>query len=602
MSGTTETFISHPLGILTVILFAIGLVFVILEEITHIKKSKVLMVTSGLSWLLVAIKFDGKKTDDGHSWVAHSIEEYLVEYTQLFLFLLAAMTFVNAMSSLGLFNFLREWIINKRLKKRAMFWLTGCAAFLLSPIADNLTTALILGETLANIGGIVTGHQSDSDSDFIHDLGIPQEKVQQICKDFGIQYEGEEDTLSEDDPIVLAFSPGIELKSDGENSPNIRYDASFDYEAGTSREFELQSPSPSLSISVTDSNMLNLNIPSALRKSSSCPPNTMTDHLFDTAKMKTLEMIKDERAADNKFVAAAISNVVIAANAGGAFSPFGDVTTLMVWQAQKASFTEFFALILPSLVNWIIPAFFISLTIKGKAPRHQLQKDPHSHLKPGCLAVTVLFILTITFTITCHNLFHLPACIGMMFGLGALSLLSFFIKKRQKKRKRTITYVLKTMGYELGDEEFDEELFEMFHNILPRTEWDSLLFFYSIIMSVGALAKFGYLEELSSMLYGDLGPTWASIIFGIVSAVIDNIPCMVAVLDMNPADMTTTKDWLLITLTTGTGGSLLAFGSAAGVVAISVSRGVFSMKSHFKYFPVIFLGYAASVGLHLLIN
>jgi Na+/H+ antiporter NhaD/arsenite permease-like protein len=126
------------------------------------------------------------------------------------------------------------------------------------------------------------------------------------------------------------------------------------------------------------------------------------------------------------------------------------------------------------------------------------------------------------------------------------------------------------------------------------------MFFYGVVLCVGGLGALGYLAAMSQSLYGSLGATTANVLIGVASAVIDNIPIMYAVLNMNP-DMTLGQ-WLLVTLTAGVGGSLLSIGSAAGVGLMGQARGMYTFFSHLKWTWAIALGYAASIWVHLLIN
>ncbi|PIV15787.1 MAG: sodium:proton antiporter, partial [Gallionellales bacterium CG03_land_8_20_14_0_80_55_15] len=119
-------------------------------------------------------------------------------------------------------------------------------------------------------------------------------------------------------------------------------------------------------------------------------------------------------------------------------------------------------------------------------------------------------------------------------------------------------------------------------------------------MCVGGLGFIGYLSALSQALYGGWGATNANIAIGAISAVVDNIPVMFAVLTMQP-DMSIGQ-WLLVTMTAGVGGSLLSIGSAAGVALMGQARGSYTFLAHLKWTPVIALGYAASIAAHLLIN
>ncbi len=135
---------------------------------------------------------------------------------------------------------------------------------------------------------------------------------------------------------------------------------------------------------------------------------------------------------------------------------------------------------------------------------------------------------------------------------------------------------------------------------VARVEWDTLLFFFGIIFAVGGLGVLGYLAFASQFLYTGLGDTHANVIIGALSAIVDNIPLMFAVLTMDPkmAD----GQWLMIALTCGTGGSLLSIGSAAGVALMGQAKGAYTFSSHLKWTWAIALGYAASIGAHLVIN
>jgi Na+/H+ antiporter NhaD/arsenite permease-like protein len=126
------------------------------------------------------------------------------------------------------------------------------------------------------------------------------------------------------------------------------------------------------------------------------------------------------------------------------------------------------------------------------------------------------------------------------------------------------------------------------------------MFFYGVVMCVGGLGTLGYLRLASRVLYEGLGPTTTNVLLGLVSAVIDNVPVMFAVLSMNPA--MSRGEWLLVTLTAGVGGSLLSFGSAAGVALMGQARGSYTFVSHLKWSWAIALGYVASVLVHLLLN
>ncbi len=282
--------------------------------------------------------------------------------------------------------------------------------------------------------------------------------------------------------------------------------------------------------------------------------------------------------ADNeKFVSIGFVNLVIAANAGGAFCPFGDITTLMVWQAGYAEFFDFFKLFVPSVVNYIVPAFFMAQAVPNAQP--QATNEAAVELKPGAFQVCGLFLLTIVSAVSFKQFLHLPPFMGMMLGLSVLMLYGYSLKVRFP--------------------ESDGARFDIFEKV-KEAEWDTLLFFFGVVFAVGGLGYIGYLELLSAGMYDGLGPTTANILVGVISAVVDNIPVMFAVLNMG-VDMDLYQ-WLLVTLTAGVGGSLFSVGSAAGVALMGQSNHKYTFFSHLKWTPVIAAGYIASIVTHYLIN
>lgn len=282
--------------------------------------------------------------------------------------------------------------------------------------------------------------------------------------------------------------------------------------------------------------------------------------------------------ADNeKFVSIGFVNLVIAANAGGAFCPFGDITTLMVWQAEYAEFFDFFKLFIPSLVNYGVPAAVMYLAVPNEQPK--ASSEAAVQLKPGAIQVCVMFLLTIAAAVSFKQVLHLPPFMGMMVGLSVLMIYG---------------YRLKTVYSVEGEERFD--IFDK----VRHAEWDTLLFFFGVVFAVGGLGYIGYLELLSGAMYEGLGATTANILVGVISAIVDNIPVMFAVLNMN-LDMSLYQ-WLLVTLTAGVGGSLLSVGSAAGVALMGQSNHKYTFFSHLKWTPAIAAGYVASIVTHYLIN
>jgi Na+/H+ antiporter NhaD/arsenite permease-like protein len=293
------------------------------------------------------------------------------------------------------------------------------------------------------------------------------------------------------------------------------------------------------------------------------------------------------------FVPLACINVVVAANAGGAFSPFGDITTLMVWQAGQAEFFDFFRLFVPSAVNWFVPALAMSFAVSRATPEPDRERVV---LRRGAWVVVALFGGTIALAVTFYNVFQLPPVLGMMTGLGLLKMYGYYLRRTSVQGQPTLAENGEPI---FGLEAPEKDSFDIFA-ILQRAEWDTLMFFYGIVVSVGGLAALGYLQALSAWLYGDIGPTVANISIGFISAVVDNIPVMFAVLNMNPA--MTLDQWLLVTLTAGVGGSMLSVGSAAGVALMGQARGQYTFFSHLRWSWAILLGYALSIWVHLMIN
>ena len=285
-------------------------------------------------------------------------------------------------------------------------------------------------------------------------------------------------------------------------------------------------------------------------------------------------------ASQPRFVAMACINIVVAANAGGAWCAFGDVTTLMVWQSGHASFFDFFALLLPSLVNWLLPAALMHRALPSGAPPAD---SGVATAKPGAIAIGVVFALTIALTVACVQMLALPPMVGMLGGLAGLQLLSWKIARDDLARAQAGSA---------------DEPHNIFH-LLARNDWDTLLFFGGVLLAVGGLARLGWIELLAHATYGQMAPWMATSLLGASSALVDNIPIMSAVLHMEP-----TLDrggWLLVTLACGVGGSLLSIGSAAGIALMGIARGSYTFTSHLRWSGAIALGYVASVALHLLL-
>ena len=435
---------SHTVGYVAIGIFVIAYLLVMLEEFTHLRKSKPVIFAAGVIWAIIAVVYSG--TGDTHS-AEQAVRHNILEFAELMLFLLVAMTYINVLEERQVFDALRAYLVSRGFSYRKLFWLTGLLAFFISPIADNLTTALLM------------------------------------CA------------------VVMAVG------------------------------------------------------------------------------------VNNER-----FVGLSCINIVVAANAGGAFSPFGDITTLMVWQKGIVDFSAFFLLFIPSVVNFIVPAGIMHFAVPNESPEPTTEQVV---MKRGARRIMFLFLLTIATAVSFHNFLHLPPMLGMMTGLAYLQFFSFYLKKTFTVHESIVST---SMQFEKVS---DDKHYDIFHNV-ARAEWDTLLFFYGVVLCVGGLGFIGYLGLASQVMYVDWGPTTANVLVGFLSAIVDNIPVMFAVLSMGP-DMSQGQ-WLLVTLTAGVGGSMLSIGSAAGVALMGQSRGMYTFFGHLKWTPVIALGYGASILVHLWIN
>lgn len=427
---------ASPAGLAALLVFLLAYLLVVFEEKLHLRKSKPVMVAAALIWLLIAVQVGG--SGQAPDFAAQAFRHVFLEFAELFFFLIVAMSFVSAMEERNVFQAMRAALSSHELSYRALFWLTGLVAFFISPVLDNLTTALVMAG------------------------------------------------------VVLAVGRG-----------------------------------------------------------------------------------------NARFLSLSCINLVVAANAGGAWSAFGDITTLMVWQAGHLEFFEFFALFVPSLVNWLVPALCMAFALPSGAPP---TGTDDADVRYGGWGVCGLFALTIAITVAGKQWLHMPPVFGMMAGLGLLGVQGYFVRRYETRN---------------GQASVRAEPYDVL-NIVARAEWDTLLFFYGVLACVGGLATLGFLELASQLLYGGLGQTGSNVAMGVLSAVVDNIPIMYAVLQMAPS--MDQGQWLLVTLACGVGGSLLSIGSAAGVALMGVSKGQYTFFGHLKWSWAIALGYIASILVHMKLN
>jgi len=413
-------------GIAGLLIFIIGYYFIAMEEHYHIDKAKPALLTGTFLFILVAFYYSLNDMD--MNLVHTQVEHLILEIAEIFFFLFVAMTYIESMIHMGVFDKLKYNLVSKGYTYKKLFWVTGILAFFISPIADNLTTALILSTVL---------------------ITIEREK----------------------------------------------------------KEFL---------------------IPGAI-------------------------------------------NIVVAANAGGAWSPFGDITTLMAWTAGKGAFGDFLFLFPASILGYLVTAFLLSKVVPSTVPEFDVTTEKKPELMKGANVVIGLGVFTIFCAVMSHQVLHLPAMWGMMFGLALLKVYAYRLKKVHNTE------------------------FNVF-GAMAKIENNTLLFFFGILAAVGVLYFIGWLA-LASIVYDPqvLGPTWSNIGVGFLSAIVDNVPVMSAVLKANPEMVH--AQWMLVTLTAGVGGSLISFGSAAGVGVMGKLPGVYTFSAHMKYSWTVLIGYIVSVAV-----
>ena len=348
-------------GFAAIAIFVFAYLLVMGEEFIHLRKSKPVIIAAGLIWGMIGWVY----TQHGMPELAeHAVRHNLLEYAELMLFLLVAMTYVNAMEERLVFDALRSWLVNKGYGFRTLFWLTGILAFFISPLADNLTTALLMCAVVLAVGG-----------------------------------------------------------------------------------------------------------------------------------------------SNTRFVTLACINIVVAANAGGAFSPFGDITTLMVWQKGIVEFWTFFALFLPAVVNFVVPAAIMHFAVPDEKPE---ATGEVVSMRRGSKRIILLFLLTIATAICYHNFLGLPPVIGMLTGLGYLKFMGFFLKETHYKYHPKNDSTEENTGYIGSIVPFD-----IFKRV-AHAEWDTLFFFYGVVLCVGGLGFLGYLAMVSELMYTSWGATNANITIGLL--------------------------------------------------------------------------------------
>lgn len=409
-------------GITSLVIFVLGYYVIAAEEKFHINKAKPALFVG--TFIFILIGFYNTINGLDPKPLAHEMELLIFEIAQIFFFLLVAMTYIEVMIERRIFDTLKYKLVSKGYSFKKLFWFTGTLAFFISPVADNLTTALILSTVLI--------------------------------------------TIEKKNPAFL--------------------------------------------------------VPGAI-------------------------------------------NIVVGANAGGAWSPFGDITTLMPWIAGKAEFFDFFYLFPASFLGWLVTGWLLSFSVPEGKPLFDANTEERVRVLKGGRTVIYLGAFTIFSAVMCQQVFGIPPMWGMMFGFSLLKLYSYQLKHSHDEELKTFIAI-------------------------SKIEHDTLLFFFGILAAVGGLHYVGYLD-LAVKLYDTAGATAVNIGVGFLSAFIDNVPVMSAVLKASPN--MGVDQWLLVTMTAGIGGSLISFGSAAGVGVMGKLRGVYTFGSHMKYAWTVLVGYILSL-------
>jgi Na+/H+ antiporter NhaD/arsenite permease-like protein len=577
-------------GYLGVLLFVGAYALVPFENTIHLRKSKPVLMAAGMIWVLVAIAYiQIGDTHTAHEAIRHS----LLEYAELFLFLLVAMTYINSLEDRYVFLRLRGILVSRGFSLVKIYWITGVLAFFISPIADNLTTALLMGAVVMAVGGrnkkfvviaciniVVAANAGGAFSPFgdITTLMVWQKGKVQFTEFFVLFVPALVNWLVP--AFIMMFAIGKGNPEAGEDNVQMKYGA-----VPLMILFLL-----TIATAVCFHNFLHL------------PP--AAGMMLGLGYLGLFSYhIKRHEGRYNKY------------------DPILGVRNMVPFNPQYATAkrTKSVSEIMASIPY---PAFFIDLdrkvthwnkcmeTLTGVSAKDRIGTGKYwSPFWAEKRKILVDMVLDNAPEKEFEKLYQSEHHESSIIESGHEAALFFpTIGENGTRLIMTAAPVRDKNGHVIGAieivrdaNEFTSETahFDLMKRI-ARAEWDTLLFFYGVILCVGGLSQFGYLGLISNLMYTDLGATYANSIVGILSAIVDNIPVMYAVLTMDP--VMSHGQWLLVTLTAGVGGSLLSIGSAAGVALMGTARGVYTFGSHLKWAPVIGLGYVLSILTHLWLN
>ena len=404
-------------------LIIIAFVLIVIEDIIHVNKAKTTLFFGTLCWIILFISpLHGQSTQYIQSELNHNI----LEIATLWLFLMAAMTFVAYLNSKGFIQNLVHRVLPSEMSERNLMYLIGAFAFFFSSISDNITATLI---SLA---------------------------------------------------VVMSL------------------------------------------------------------------------------KLEARKLIKYATL------------IVFAVNSGGVSLITGDVTTLMIFLADKVSISNLLLLVAPAALSVFVLAALLSIGMKGEITFEKVTLRP---IEKTDITIAAIFVSTIVATLLFSVLYKIPPLLTFLFGLSLMFLIAQFCMRKKDVNKKIIDYV-------------------------REIEYDTLLFFVGVLLLVGAMKEIGVLNQFT-VLYEALAPEFANYFMGILSAAVDNVPLTAALLK---ADIVMdTRQWLTFTYATGVGGSMLIIGSAAGIIAMSKIKEL-TFVSYLRMFAYLLVAYTIGYSLSYLVG
>jgi Na+/H+ antiporter NhaD/arsenite permease-like protein len=582
-------------GLLALNLFILAYAIVPFEEVIHLRKSKPVVLAAGIIWVLVAITYRNLGYPDfAHTAIKHAI----LEYGELFLFLLVAMTYINSMEERNVFETLRAWLVNRGFSLRKVFWVTGVLAFFISPLADNLTTALLMGAVVMAVGRgkkkfvalaciniVVAANAGGAFSPFgdITTLMVWQKGKVEFIEFFAIFIPSAVNWLVP--AIIMSLYVGKEVPEVQDEEVRMKTGAIpiivlFLCTIATAVSFHNFLHMPPAAGMMLGLGYLGI-FAYFLKRYEGRQENY--DSILGAAGEEMMHPLAGFKSKTPEDIDAPIRSLPLPAFA------IDKDHKITHWNAAMEELTGFSAEDMIGTEDQWKPF---------DSDQRPLLADLVLDNANGVCSDEDFCNLYGDQYRESREMDEIHGAVLHFPHLGQSGKwLSFSAAPLRNEE-----------GDAVGAVEILQDISEMRRHAthfdlmkkIARAEWDTLLFFYGVILCVGGLSQFGYLTAVSAYMYHDLGPTIANSMVGVLSAIVDNIPVMFAVLTMNPE--MSHGQWLLVTLTAGCGGSMLSIGSAAGVALMGTARGTYTFGAHLKWTPVITLGYILSILCHLFLN